>query len=257
MPSSPQIELLYHRRGAFPQGSRFKWHEHPFWQLEISLSSGIEVLLDTQTLLLAPGDCFIIAPRQKHCFRYTAPSNSYLSIKYNLIDGIENPRTGHIENTELLTLFTQLLQNLIPEGEHPPLENAAVIRQVVESLLTHFNESSKRKTAEHSPQQTHLASRVLNIIEKNKGCTRRVDEVAHQLGISQSHLRSQFKKETGATLKSKLDASTMEQARFLLHYSGSSISEIATTLGFSDLFSFSRFFKTHQGVPPRHYRNTS
>ena len=47
----------------------------------------------------------------------------------------------------------------------------------------------------------------------------------------------------------------MLEARRLLNYSEMSVSEIAYELGYTDLQTFSRFFKKQQGVSPNDFRN--
>jgi len=46
----------------------------------------------------------------------------------------------------------------------------------------------------------------------------------------------------------------MLEAKRLLHYSDTQIQEIAFKVGYSDIQSFSRFFKKQTGVSPSKYR---
>lgn len=44
-------------------------------------------------------------------------------------------------------------------------------------------------------------------------------------------------------------------ARNLLTHTQYSVTEISDSIGFSDIYHFSHFFKKHTGFSPNHYRN--
>jgi AraC-like DNA-binding protein len=249
-----RLELLYHRQDFFAQGSRFRWHAHPFWQIDFCLSGSIEVRVEERTTVLNPGDGFVIGPRQRHCFAYLEGRNDYLSIKYELVESDRSPHFGYIPKTDTLERFLRLLEGLIPRGEHPPAANSETLASVLEGLLLLQGEESGQ-AGDQVVDHGDLVSRVLRIIDQGKGRLRQVGELAQEVGVTQGHLRSRFKRETGASLKEKMDAVCMERARLLLSYSDRSVSELAEELGFPDLFAFSRFFKQRQGCSPRAYRD--
>ncbi|MDQ8200139.1 AraC family transcriptional regulator [Pelagicoccus enzymogenes] len=245
---------MYHRQDFFEGGSRFRWHEHPFWQIDFCLSGAIEVRVGERATVLDPGDCFVIGPRQRHCFAYLEPRNDYLSIKYELRESDRTPRLGCIRGDDTLKRFLRLLQALVPKGEHAPTADAKPLARVLEGLLSHLSAESDA-VGGRDVGYGELVSRVLRIIDQGKGRLRQVGELARELGVTQGHLRARFKRETGASLKEKVDAVCMERARLLLAYSDRSVSELAEELGFPDLFAFSRYFKQRQGCSPRAYRH--
>ncbi len=249
-----KVGLLYHRQDCFEKGRRFRWHEHPFWQFEICLSGSLEVLVGDESIVLDPGDCYVVPPRLRHCFAYLGEENHFLSIKYELLDSDTKPRVGCIKSANTLRRFSRLLEALIPRGEHVPTDESDGLARVFEGLLLHLSEDPAGDSMGTGGSYGELISRVLRIIDEGKGRIRQVGELAAEVGVTQGHLRSRFKRETGASLKEKVDTVCMERARFLLAYSDRSVSELAGELGFPDLFAFSRFFKTRQGVSPRAYR---
>ncbi len=54
-------------------------------------------------------------------------------------------------------------------------------------------------------------------------------------------------------MKAYIDKARLAKAEEMLTYSEFNISMIAHELGFRDLYSFSRFFKSHTGISPREY----
>lgn len=252
-----ELELLYHRQDFFERGSRFRWHEHPFWQVEFCLSGAIEVLVGDRSTILSKGDCYVIPPRQRHCFAYLEERNDYLSVKYELRESDVEPRVGCIRSTDTLCRFSQLMAALIPNGEHAPENASNGLAGVLEGLLLHVSVGGGAVAAGCGETFGELVSRVLRVIDEGKGRIRQVGDLAKRMGVTQGHLRARFKRETGASLKEKVDTVCMERARFLLAYSDRSVSELAGELGFPDLFAFSRFFKVRQGCSPKAYRNGS
>lgn len=83
-----------------------------------------------------------------------------------------------------------------------------------------------------------------------------IPELARQLGISETRLKSGFKTMNGTTLRQYCIAKRIEAARFLLKENRHSISEIGTIVGYEDHSAFSRAFRRHCGYSPREWRRS-
>jgi AraC-like DNA-binding protein len=77
--------------------------------------------------------------------------------------------------------------------------------------------------------------------------------LASKANISSSHFRFLFKKKTGVSPMSYLQNLRIEKAKQQLLYSNSSITEISEKCGFSNLYSFSRSFKSVVGLSPQNF----
>lgn len=82
-------------------------------------------------------------------------------------------------------------------------------------------------------------------------------ELARSLGLTPDHFIRVFAHEKGSTPYAYLSRIRLESAKGLLKNSSLSISDIASATGFSDLYAFSRFFKTKTGMAPQIYRSSS
>ena len=82
-----------------------------------------------------------------------------------------------------------------------------------------------------------------------------VTEYATLLNKSPKTLSNLFKKLSDKTPLQMIQARIMLEARRLLRYSDKPVSEIGYDTGFSDVQSFSRFFKKHEGVSPSEFRS--
>jgi two-component system response regulator YesN len=82
-----------------------------------------------------------------------------------------------------------------------------------------------------------------------------IDDVAKNVGISQSLLFRLFKVEEKRTPVEYLRALRISKAKVLLIEDKLKIYEIANLCGFSDVAYFCKVFKSQTGVSPNTYRN--
>ena len=82
-------------------------------------------------------------------------------------------------------------------------------------------------------------------------------ELARQLGISETRLKSGFKSMNGTTVMQYCIQKRIEAARFLLKENHHSISEIGSIVGYEDHAAFSRAFRRHCGYSPREWRRSN
>ena len=93
---------------------------------------------------------------------------------------------------------------------------------------------------------------VANSVTKN----RPIDRKADVLRITVPHLCSTIKQASGRTAGDLIVDAILTDAKAQLKLSMLPIKEIASSLGFENVAFFNRFFKTHEGVTPRNYRNS-
>lgn len=83
-----------------------------------------------------------------------------------------------------------------------------------------------------------------------------LNTIASELLISPSYLSRSFTKIQGISLTSYITKCRMEHARDLLQHTEMTIAQISEQSGYSDLFYFSKRFKSFWGVSPSRYRLT-
>ncbi len=81
-----------------------------------------------------------------------------------------------------------------------------------------------------------------------------VDQMAKDLYLSQSHLSTKFKQESGMTLSAFIQQQKIKKSKEYLRNTDRSILEISTFLGFSSQGYFQNVFKKLVGMTPKEYR---
>ena len=80
-----------------------------------------------------------------------------------------------------------------------------------------------------------------------------MQSIADGVGLERTYFSSLFKKRTGLSPKQYLLKVRMEQAATFLKEYGYSVSVTALSVGYSDVYIFSKMFKQFYGVSPSKY----
>lgn len=95
----------------------------------------------------------------------------------------------------------------------------------------------------------------LRLLSKHYKKERKVSFYAQKMMLTSRHLSSVLKKETKKTASQIISTHVLNSAESQLATTLKPIKEIAEDLNFSDVYSFSHFFKKHLNISPRQYRN--
>ncbi|MDD3279296.1 MAG: AraC family transcriptional regulator [Lachnospiraceae bacterium] len=82
----------------------------------------------------------------------------------------------------------------------------------------------------------------------------RISDLAGYVGVNRCYLTNIFKKVYGISPQQYLIRLRMERAAAMIKNSGSSISQIAESVGYEDALAFSKIFKQNFGMSPKAYR---
>ncbi len=104
-------------------------------------------------------------------------------------------------------------------------------------------------------RQEEIVFIFLNDLSRFHHTERSVEFYAERQSITTRHLSAVVKDVTGKSAGQVIALIVMNEAKVLLNSSSKPVSEISSMLGFSDLYSFSHFFKKHSGESPSQYRN--
>ncbi len=100
---------------------------------------------------------------------------------------------------------------------------------------------------------TKYIDEALKIIHSSYMRELTVNEIAQELNLNRTYFSVLFKEKVGVTPKEYLTNYRMDTAASLLKMHHKSVSTVARSVGYPDLFTFSRMFKKRFGVSPTKY----
>lgn len=96
----------------------------------------------------------------------------------------------------------------------------------------------------------------LSYIDEHKLDAVYIEDAARECGLSVAHFRRLFKEKMGISPLEYKNLLVMKMAKQLLYDVSLSITDIAETLKFDDIYSFSKFFKRNEGLSPEQFRRS-
>ncbi len=113
----------------------------------------------------------------------------------------------------------------------------------------------RHREASNQSQSTKLIEKITGYVDMHYHTPRiSLDEISDTFHISVSYLSVLFKKHTGMTFNKYLIKKRMDKAKSLLLNTDKKILEIATDVGYPEVYHFSHSFKKHTGKSPKEYR---
>lgn len=127
-----------------------------------------------------------------------------------------------------------------------------IAEQVISSQITVFQQIARIASVQKTTRE-ELYRRVSvgrDYLADNIHRPVSLHEVARQACLSPYHFHRTFQQVFGCSPLRFLKAKKMEKARQMLRAGHCSVSEVGFSLGYPDLFSFSKDFKKWEGLPP-------
>lgn len=127
---------------------------------------------------------------------------------------------------------------------------------VLEKFMHVFNETTltPRSSLEKSSSEEIYLKYAKKYIESNFHTHITVQTLTDMLGISQPYLYKIFQKKEGKSPKKYIDDYKYLQAKMLLGDSELTVTQVAHSVGFDDVLTFSKFFSTREKLSPSAYR---
>lgn len=221
---------------------------HERWVLLLALRGSGVLRLDRTPHRLRPGKAVLIPPLRLHGYPRASARLLWLYVTF------EWP--GHTAQTTewsgLRQLGSQALGCLTPliGALKTPGASGNVTAALLLDLLRALYPSTPHKS--RIPLPHHLLARVQVHASRNPPLA--VPELARRLGLSESHLRARFRRETGMSVGRYLRETRLREAARRLREHGGTVKEAAQAAGYPDAFTFSRAFRRTLGVPPSSVR---
>jgi AraC-like DNA-binding protein len=248
-PPLPENVICFQRRAGAelnrPVQGRALHHRHV---LIVALKGKATVCADDHEIPLGPGQGLVVLPYQHHHYTATDRRLHWLFVTFEYAQGVSLEPLRHRSFAITPGRAAQLAElvrdwRARPESGLPELRLALLLAD-----LTPPPESVSAGAISTIRPKVNLA------LQRKRPSAPTIRELAGDLGMSPSHLRSRFRVSCGVSLGRHMRELRLERARGLLRMSPARVSEVAEQCGFSSLFSFSRAFKTRYGESPLSFR---
>ncbi|WP_051656711.1 helix-turn-helix domain-containing protein [Butyrivibrio sp. AE3004] len=163
------------------------------------------------------------------------------------------PQTAPVPRLEKMVVQMKQLQDL-ERNNYPDITLNAAITSIVAELFGQLISEIPRNLDPIGNNQIY--SDIADYIRRNISENIKIRDIADAFGYSPKYLSHLFSVVSGSSLKQFIMSQKIETASYLLTDTDKTISEIAASLGFSDMHNFSRSFKKVTGLSPTAYRNT-
>ena len=104
------------------------------------------------------------------------------------------------------------------------------------------------------PNKNPYVDQAVSYMQMNFHRPLTVEEVATTCGVDDRYLYNLFVKHAQISPKQYLNKLRLDNAKQLLRGSDYTVTEVAFSVGFTDVLAFSRFFTKHTGLSPTAYR---
>jgi AraC-like DNA-binding protein len=238
-------------------GPKIIGHYGFHWVLE----GRVQVKEGTQLVVLGKGDMFCLLPERSYIYEIASDEHDPpLQMIWLTLDGIQMPwivsqlrlnceafwSQGVVDPHILITL-RRILQ-LFRKGELDPLLEKSLIYDLLWRMKNKID-------SRICPVKLNWVDRVKEYLELHYTENIRIEDAAHLVGMHRSHLYVAFQREYGCSPMQYLQKVRMDKAAQMLKETLLSITEIALSLGYPELYSFSRSFAKYYGSPPKTYRH--
>jgi AraC-like DNA-binding protein len=146
-------------------------------------------------------------------------------------------------------------ERVLAEHRNPTEHSQIIARAQLHELMIRLIRDHDRALA--NSKVAGLSAEIRQAIEcldRTLGEPLSIPDLAASCGLSQSHFRQRFHKETGFTPSDYLTRQRIRRAKQLLRVHRTSITEIAFKLGFQSSPYFAAVFKKLTGMTPSEYR---
>jgi len=194
---------------------------------------------------LSPGDAVLVFPFQRHEYKTSPGTDSWLCI-------FSHDLVGSFYKGMSISPKSNVFKFSVPEVKHP--ENLFAQKALCYDICACFDVTAEyvHNTSIHAGIEKVLLKMLLYISENyNTSCS--LKEAADFLGYDYRYISKLFKRVIGAPFTSYVNALRVSEACRMLLHEDMPYQDIAAGCGFGCMRSFNRVFKEITGLTPREY----
>ena len=244
-------------------------HQHTHFEMHMPVTGMQSYQLGEEIVTVHPFEMIIFPPHTMHAIVYSSENLQKFSASFIML---EDAQTGdfawvgkELRSHSCLTAKADewhgaLFRRLFREAELSQPGWTTLVVNMLSQLVIDIARENLPVEKKHSDAGSLQRKRIESIerfISDNISATITDKMVAQHMYLSIRQIDRVVMAERGMTLKALIDSMKIREARRLLSETRLGQKEISTTLGFSEVSAFNRFFRRFEGVSPGIYRNCS
>jgi AraC family transcriptional regulator len=255
LPTPTDILLFMRTSKEKLQQEALQNRSHHRFVLAFNLETTGHVHVDNRVMTFSPGQALLILPYQFHHFSQLAsPRLHWLFCTFELkAETFLEPLRNRVLDSGKRT--RQALDALLEEWRRDDLYEEQLQAALIRLLLILKQEDRAADTTLPAELHDSLPRTINRLMSERRGRPVIVADLAKEMNLSESRLRTLFKESAGIPLGSYIQNYRLNRAMALLRTTNLPICEIAEEAGFGSPQAFSRTFKRELGHSPRSYRN--
>ena len=241
---------------TFPNNKYFVSRENsPHFVLEYVIDGIGHIVCDGNEYTVTKGDVYLLSPGSNHKY-WADEKKPYTKVWINfrcqifeeLIESMGLKGVIKFSNVYCEELFDELYRI-----EEKSLFHELIYSDVLEILLRIANRLLKAHTSKN-PNIPDSIQHIKLMLDQSFFRNLTIEEICKRSYLSRSYIISKFKEYYGMTPHQYLLDGKIKLSTSLLRDRNKTIKEIALSLGFYDVYHFSKLFKQKKGISPLEYR---
>lgn len=259
----PSNQIFHHvLTGKFKAPSADWKHEHFYlaeYELFVITEGTLYLNYNNENFTVKQGEYLLLHPCDAWREGFKSAYSSFYWLHFTVDDICANPnnciqipQTGVIPRPEKLAVLMKQLQDEV-KHKYPAIALDSMTTSIITELYGQLSLDAPLNIKSAAQKQIYLD--IMDYIERNIRGNLKIADIADHFGYNEKYLSHLFADIAGIPLKQFIITRKMDAANFMLSDSNTSITEIASVLGFSDSHNFSRAYKNFTGLTPSEYRN--
>lgn len=249
-------------------------HRHSFYHIVLFTKGAGSHSIDFEQFNVVPGQIYFMKPGQVHSWSFEGETDGYvINFSDHLLDNfLSNGRyleqfsflQGIAEecvinpDPETFEELKAIIEKSVAEVHNPGLQTHDLVKAyLIELFITTHRSISRHMPVSAKPQNQVLLYNFRKLVDTHYAEKRLPKDYAALLYITPNHLNALCKDLLGKSAGELIRDRILLEAKRLLINADVSISEIASTLDFTDNSHFTRLFKKHTGLTPEEFRRNS
>ena len=219
-----------------------------------------ELTINDKLYTIKKGEIVLIPCDVKHSYKLTSKEHMKKHwCHFEALNGsdnfFKNVKTDLIVNVGIDKNLISMFKKLYTYENNPDAISSISSKATLMLIIAKYLENCKNITIKKNADNPELAS-VINFMQENISGSITVEKLAQFTHLHPNYFIRLFKQYFGSSPIKYFNNMKINAAKEYLQKSNCSIEEISKSLGFSDLYSFSKFFKNNVGISPSRFRTS-